>query len=238
MAYADGELDAATRAALEAAIASDPQLAQRIARHGALRARVQQAFAPVLAEPVPERLLSGARGAAPAPRAGNVVTLLSRGRARWSWPQWGAIAASLVVGALLGPLLMGPPAGLGPVDTRAGRMLASGVLAHALSEQLASAQAPGAPVEIGVSFRDQSGAYCRTFTLRGGSPLAGLACHEQGAWRVEALARSAPAPGGSGYRPAGSALPRAVAGTLDELIAGEPLDAAAEAAARARGWSR
>ena len=39
IAYADGELDAATRAALEAALASDPQLAQRIERHRALRAR-------------------------------------------------------------------------------------------------------------------------------------------------------------------------------------------------------
>ena len=31
-------------------------------------------------------------------------------------------------------------------------------------------------------------------------------------------------------------LPAGVAHTLDELIAGEPLDAGAEAAARARGW--
>ena len=31
-AYVDGELDAATRAALEGAMATDPQLAQRLAR--------------------------------------------------------------------------------------------------------------------------------------------------------------------------------------------------------------
>jgi hypothetical protein len=111
------------------------------------------------------------------------------------------------------------------------------VLAHALSDQLASAQPPGAPVQIGVSFRDRNGAYCRTFILEGESPLAGLACHEQSAWRVEALARTEPGPGATGYRPAGSTLPRAVAGTLDGLIAGEPLDATAEAAARARGWN-
>lgn len=237
-AYADGELDAATRAALEAAMSADPRLAERVARQRALRARVQDAFAPVLAEPLPERLLASARGGAAGQRPDNVIRLEPRPRARWSWPQWSAIAASLVLGALLGPLLPGPPAGNAPVDTRAGRMLASGVLSRALSDQLASAQPPGAPVQIGVSFRERNGTYCRTFILQGASPLAGLACREQSAWRVEALARGAPAPapGGTAYRQAASALPRAVAGTLDELIAGEPLDAAGEAAARERGW--
>jgi hypothetical protein len=41
-----------------------------------------------------------------------------------------------------------------------------------------------------------------------------------------------------GYRPAGTALPPSVARTLDELRAGEALDASAEEAARARGWER
>src|SRR5579862_1257434 len=91
IAYADGELDAATRAALEAAAASDPQLAARIARHRALRARLQEAFAPVLAEPVPERLLASTRGEAPRQGASNVVRLEPRARPRWSWPEWSAI---------------------------------------------------------------------------------------------------------------------------------------------------
>jgi hypothetical protein len=43
---------------------------------------------------------------------------------------------------------------------------------------------------------------------------------------------------GGAYRPAASGLPPAVAHTLETLIAGEPLDAQAEAAARARNWSR
>ena len=75
MAYADGELDAASRAAVEAAMATDPQLAQRVARHRALRERLRAALRPVLDEPLPERLLEGVRGA-PAPRhAANVVAL-------------------------------------------------------------------------------------------------------------------------------------------------------------------
>jgi anti-sigma factor RsiW len=239
-AYADGELDAATSAALEAASAADPELAQRIARQRALRARVHRAFAPVLTEAVPERLLASARDAPAAPHTAEVIALPLRRqapRARWSWPQWGAIAASLVVGALLGPLVLRAPAGPSLVAASGGQLLAGGGLARALSAQLASNQPPDAPVRIGVSFRDHRGAYCRTFSLQEAAELAGLACRQGASWQVMALAESA-APGAAsgGYRQAGSALPPAVAGTLDELIDGEPLDAAAEAAARARDW--
>jgi len=238
IAYADGELDAATRAALETAMADDPQLAQRIARHQALRARLQSAFAGVLEEPLPERLLASVRGAAAGRRAANVVALQPRGRARWSWPQWSAIAASLIVGALLGPPLLRPGADTSLIDTTGGRMVASGALARALAEQLASSQPAGAPVHIGVSFRSRGGAYCRTFSLQAAGGLAGLACHEQSSWRIETLARAESEPVGAGLRPAASALPPAVAQTLAELIVGEPLDATAESAARARGWAR
>src|SRR5579863_1810506 len=151
-AYADGELDEATRAALEAAMAADPVLARRVARHRALRARVQDAFAPVLTEPVPERLLAAARGPGSAERADNVIAFQARPRPRWSWPQWGAMAACLIAGLLLGPLLLRPSAAPTPLATSGGRVLASGVLARALSQQLSSAQPVSAPVEIGVSF--------------------------------------------------------------------------------------
>jgi hypothetical protein len=233
--YVDGELDAATRTALEAAMNADPQLAARIARQRALRAQVREAFAPVLTEPVPERLLASVRGAPAAGRTGKVVAFQARPRPRWSWPQWGAMAASLVVGVLLGPVLLRPSAPQSPLETSGGRVLASGVLAGALSQQLASAQAPGAPVAIGVSFRARSGGYCRTFVLHETQSLAGLACRAGQAWEVVALAQGE-APGSGGYRQAGSALPPAVSHTLDELIQGEPLDSAGEAAARAAGW--
>jgi len=236
MAYADGELDAASRAALEAAMATDPQLAQRVARHRALRERLRAALHPVLDEPLPERLLEGVRGA-PAPRhAANVVALKRKAAPRWSWPQLGAIAASLIGGALLGPLLLREPAGAALV-TRDGQVLASGMLARALTEQLASNQPRGAPVQIVVSFRARNGDYCRTFVLREQSALAGLACRAAQAWRLEVLAQIPAQPAAAaGYRPAGSALPASVARRLDELIAGEPLDAAGETGARARGW--
>lgn len=236
-AYVDGELDAATRAALEAAMATDPQLAGRIAQQRALRERVRGAFAPVLTEPVPERLLASVRSAPAGTRAADVIAFAARPRPRWSWPQWGAIAASLIVGVLLGPLVLRPAAPQAPLETSGGRLLASGVLAHALSQQLASAQPRDAPVAIGVSFRGRSGGYCRSFVLNETQPLAGLACREGPGWAVLALARSELRGSGGGYTQAGSALPPAVSRTLEELIVGEPLDAAGEAAARAHGWN-
>jgi anti-sigma factor RsiW len=179
MAYADGELDAAARAAVEAAIAADAALAQRVARHRELRERLHAAFDPVLSEPLPERLLASARGA---PRTGDVMPLRARSAPRGSWPQWAAIAASLVIGVLSGALLPHPGAESGPIVARNGQMLASGVLASALSRQLASTQPPNAAVRIGVSFRTRDGVYCRTFVLEDAAALAGLACHERAAW--------------------------------------------------------
>jgi len=235
MAYADGELDAPTRAAVEAAIAADPAVAQRVAQHRALRSRLQAAFDPVLAEPLPERLLATTRGTATAARSGNLIALRRISAVRWSWPQLGtALAASLLLGVLLGPWLLRKPV---PLMTRDGALLAGGSLARALSQQLASTQSADAPVQVGVSFRSRSGDYCRTFVIREKNALAGLACHAHGNWRLEALAASEAAAESGGYRPAASTLPPAVASTLDALIAGEPFDARAEVAAREHGWN-
>ena len=56
MAYADGELDPAERAAIELAMRIDPAIAAAVERHRALRADVAAAFAGILDEPVPARL--------------------------------------------------------------------------------------------------------------------------------------------------------------------------------------
>lgn len=237
MAYADGELDPPTRAALEAAMAADPGLADRVARHRALRARLQAAFDPVLDEPLPPRLIESARGAPVQRPAAKVIPLRRAAAARWSWPQIGALAASLVLGTLLGPLVLHPPGGGAPVLTRDGQMFASGSLARALTEQLASRQPPTAPVQIGVSVRARDGAYCRSFVLREQGAIAGLACRERDAWRLEVLEQSTAPAASGGYRAAGSAVPPSVARALDEMREGDALDAAAEAAARERGWA-
>jgi len=104
MAYFDGELDDATRAALEVAMATDSDLAERVARERRLRARLHNEFDPVLTEPIPEQLLAAAQGTSAKARSGNVIWLKRIPARHWSWPQWSAVAASLILGGLIAPL--------------------------------------------------------------------------------------------------------------------------------------
>ncbi len=235
MAYVDGELDARTRAAVEAAMAEDPQVAQRIAAERALRGRLRAAFDPVVDEPVPAHLLQLARTAG-AQRGTHTPVPLARARARRvMWREGLALAASLVVGVLLGRWVLRGE-GLGPVVTRGGRMVARGPLAHALTGQLVAKQSATAAVRIGISFRSNAGRYCRTFSVRA-PQLAGLACRAGGQWQVQVLTRGeAPAAAAGHYSEAASSMPPAVVAAVSAEIAGSPLDARAEAAARRRGW--
>jgi hypothetical protein len=236
MAYADGELDAQTRAEVEAAIASDPEIASRIAQHEALRRRVHSAFSKVLEEPLPARLLRVTRGEPAAAPNSNVVPLRRHPKRRLAWPQWSAVAASLIIGLVAGRLAS-VRFDTGPIVMRGGRVLASGALAGALSNQLAANQPNATTVRIGVSFRSRSGEFCRTFTLRQGAALGGVACRAADGWQIGVLAGTQEPGGGSAsYRQAASAMPPAVVAAVADLIAGEPLDAQAEAAARARQW--
>lgn len=222
MAYADGELDAATRADVERALAADPALAVRVSAHRALRVQVAAAFAPVLDEEVPTRLHAAAAG---------VVDLrtVRAARARWSWPEWGALAATLLVGVLAGTVGQRNSADATLVD---GTLVARGQLAEALSQQLAST-APST-VKIGVSFVARDGSFCRSFVMGQG---AGLACRHGDSWRLPVMAQVAPGPEGA-YRQAGSGMPAAVTDAIDARIDGAPLDAKAEQQARTRNWMR
>lgn len=240
MAYVDGELDAPMRARVEMAMAADPETKRYVEQQLALRAKLRATFDRVLDEPVPERLLAAARG--PADSGDGKVATLADARAaraskpgrRWALPEWGAMAACLVIGLLVGQVWLSSPGR--SLATRDGQLVARGGLAEALSNQLASTQSGDVPVQIGVSFRNKSGDFCRTFEMRDDEALAGLACRAGDAWRVEVLARIAPELAGDRYRYAGTELPKVVLRAIEDRIDGEPLDAAEEAAARERGW--
>jgi hypothetical protein len=219
LAYVDRELDAELAAAIEAAAARDPQLAERIERQRALRKAVHAAYAPVLEEPLPKRLLDLASGTPTAP---------PEPARRWTWLEWSAIAASLALGVAIGAAWLRE-------STSAADLVASGSLATALSRQLASEQPADAPIRIGVSFVSRDGSYCRTFTRAKGAQ-AGLACNDAGAWRLEVIAVGAAQAGE--YRTAGAQLPAAVLRAVEERMQGTTLDAAAEKAAKESGWRR
>lgn len=242
MAYVDNELDAQTRTAVEAAMAKDPELARRVAQHlaqnKALRGKLRVAFDNTLDERVPQRLVDAARGVPSVRREGNVIPLRRKAPPRKAWLQWASLAASLALGVIIGQILLRGPQG-GPITaSHEGRLTAGGVLAQALSEQLASTQTDQAPVRIGVSFKSKSGAYCRTFSMHDSTALAGLACRDRDEWHLQSLAQTTlPEPGSSTYRQAASEIPKSVMLAVDDNIAGDPLDAHAEQLARDQGWN-
>jgi hypothetical protein len=251
MAYADGELDAAAREAVESAMREDPQIAARIARHRALRLQVQAAYAAELSEEVPQRLLTAAKYAAAqgATDTGRkVVNLRDPARApyergaprRRRWRTVGTLAASVVAGVGVGFLIWGR-AGSPFVRGAGGELLARGPLAQALSSQLVAEQSGRSGVLIGLSFLAKSGDYCRTFALAAAVPQSGLACRHGEAWQVQALMQGSGGTGSTGstteFRTAGSTTPATILTLVEGQIAGEPLDPAGERAARQRDWS-
>jgi hypothetical protein len=241
MAYADGELDAAQRAEIAAAIERDPALAARVEKHRALRAGIAGAFATVLEQPVPERLRNAASGGAgapvSAPARGKVVQFPSRGtpapRTPWRAREWLAMAASLVLGLFVSWRVFQQPADSGVITASNGSLVARGALAQALDQQLASQQDRNGAVVIGLSFEARGDSYCRTFTLRA-SATAGLACRAGSEWQIPVTA-AVELPSGE-YQPVATPIPPAVMQAIESHIAGDTLDVQGEEQARAARW--
>lgn len=223
MAFADGELTGAERAEVEAALQQDESLRAKVEAHRAMRSRLATAFDGALSEPVPASL----RTAAEAPRTAEVVNLAERRAFKWSVREFGAMAASVALGLVIG---VGAMQSQQPMLSTGGNgLIAGGALERALDTQLASDES-GA-VRIGVSFRDQEGDFCRTFDLTEGG-ASGLACREASSWNIQLMSNNGST--GGEIRQAG-ASPE-VLNAVDAMIAGEALDAEAERTARDSGW--
>lgn len=225
MRYADGELNAVARARVERAAAEDVAVAARLEEHRKLKARLSAHYGPVAEEEVPQRLTSLLTG--------NVVGI-SRGHVAAKSFRWipVAIAASLAAGVFVGQML---PRGAGsPVSFDGGAMIAGGEVARALDTQLASVQTPGSTVRIGVSFPGEGGRACRTFEV---PAMAGVACRVDARWQVLVTAPGVTARSAGRYRQAG-ATHAIVMQAAQDMMSGEPLDAAAERRARDDGWMR
>ena len=251
-AFVDGELPPEAMARIEAAMANDPQLTLRVETQRALRRLLSGAHAGAFERP-PQRLTAAVTGvetpqatsrpaeviAFPGAKAKEKAKVKPRepkvakaadGTRRGLAP-WIAMAACLVVGLFIGRVAI-PPL---PMLSGAGDAppIATGPLAQALNTQ-GSGQGAG-PIRIGLSFKDQAGLYCRTFQASGQTPVAGVACREPSAWRLRVVSSAAPTTT-TAYRTAGAETPAAVLAAVDTMIVGQPLDAAGEAQARAKGW--
>jgi len=222
-AYVDGELDLVSAKRIEKAMADDSGLANAIEAERRLRARLSTHFDPVAEESVPERLSALLSG-----NVSNLEEHRNTKAARWYQPsamQWGAMAASLVVGLMIGGTALNRDAGY--VRNDGDVLVASGKLADALQTQLASTQGTNPEVRIGTSFAAKGGGYCRTFES---TSLDGIACRAGKDWQLKQTL--------SGNRT--SAYRQASAGALAEaaaaMMAGDAMDATAEKAAADKGW--
>lgn len=212
LAYVDGELAGEELARFEAEMAADPRLKDEVDKHRGLSARLAVARA--------ERAEMAGRSGAKVAK-GKAAPIQARLQlSPWHW-------TAIVVGLSLG-IASGLAAGHyawpegGPLAVSGGIVTAQGPLETALTDQLAMEK--GA-IAIGGSFRTAKGRYCRTFR-DAPDRLAGLACRQGGGWVLQTTTVLGPP----------NVMPRAVLSAVDGLIAGAPLDAAAERAARTRGW--
>jgi hypothetical protein len=221
-AYADGELDAETARTVETAVAGDLQLQADLAAHRALRERLAAHFNPIAEQPVPERLRQAVLAEDDGANVIDFAAQADKRRVRTTPARWArivgpALAASLVL-AFIGFSLR-------PTGTS----YAQGELAQALDNQLVATQKADAPVRILLSFQDRRGYYCRGFT---GEARSGIACRDDDGWHLlRTLAGTKSS--GTEYRQAGSAE---VMTAVQDMTAGEALDAEQEARAAQQGW--
>ncbi|RWP62734.1 MAG: anti-sigma factor [Mesorhizobium sp.] len=243
MAFADGELDDATAAAIKKAM--QPDMASRVALFLETRIQVKEALMPVLDEPVPDRLSQSVQRMIDEARRRSVPSHASEGarvvafRARdnqamrrpqgsWIMP----LAASLVAAAFgfggyfFCLAIQNQPHGLEVAGQESPLSEALGQVASGEETVLA-----GSTDRIrGVAtFRDGTGSLCREFEIDSAnrSTVISVACHSDNGWTVN-FAVVAPARDG-GYAPASST--EALDSYLAATGAHEPLSREDEAAA-------
>lgn len=232
MRRVDGELTPDEGAAIDAAAARDPALAARLQTLRALRGGLRDAF-PAQVDPRDQALaalIAAAPARAPSPFPGLGDRLREAFAPRLA-PVWaGAAAACFVIGLLVGNL--GGPSSGGLALAENAR-LSDPALIRVLDDGLAADGPDAQGRSVGLTFRTQTGGWCRTFADRAAA-TEGLACRTNEGWTAVALAPHA-APAGE-IRTASAQTPASILAAVDALIDGETLDAAAEARARDEGW--
>lgn len=194
MAYVDGELCAADRAIVEAALAKRPELWNRIRAFAQTRAPIQDAFQHILDQPVPGRLIEAVRDqpeAAGSPHTLNpmdtpdwlLAEMPKRRHARSMPVGWAmaACVAMLVAGGALGrasaDLFPAASGSGGPIASATPFPVAEGAVQKGL-ESVASGQTVafsghGQGVQAGgmtiqSTFRARDNRFCRQYEVRAG----------------------------------------------------------------------
>jgi hypothetical protein len=208
MAFADDALPPDVAFAIAQAVAADPTLAERVERFRAVRRVVAEAAASEAPAP-PPGLMAAARRKAQRP------------------PVW--LPAAIAAGFLA--LAVGVGSGYIALPFF-GTFIPSGALNLALDRTPSGRTSRGIQPLYTVMAAD--GRACRVFRAERSRPLEGVACHEQGAWRILAIERAAPK--GAGFGQAASVEPTIVAELVDSLMPGDPLSAEEERMRIAADW--
>ena len=227
-AYADGELDAARTAEIAAMVENDPDLASEVAAHRALRQQLGAHFAPILDQPVPERLTQWAKQQEPVvePQVVDFTAKRERREQRRNLPRWTYFAAPAMAAALALALFLPRGGSDSPMANYANAQLAT-----ALDTQLAAQQGNSNSTRILISFRNHGGEYCRAFS---DPEQSGIACRDNTGWRLADVGPGTSG-GGTTYRQAGSDYANLMAKAQD-MAAGPALNASAEQEARSLNW--
>ncbi len=226
IAYVDGELGPLEALRFERAMEADPAIAAEVGRHRNLREAVAGHFARVVEEPLPGKL-TGLLD-----RGDNVVIFPAGSGKVPRFGQAGryaALAATLVAGLVAGQLLS--PGARGPIGQQDGAVVAQGDLARALDSKLASVQGDSG-YRIGVSFRSTDDRYCRTFS---GQTGAGIGCRDARGWALTRFVAGVSPRQRGAYAQAASPSTEILA-AAQNMMAGNPLDAAQERQAKAKRW--
>lgn len=226
IAYIGGKLSAPDREAVEAAIASDPSVAERLRRHREVGAMIQNAISSGGRK---ARVAGGDKSAAPivsladarrtrdAPPPPPKVSVSASAARKPVDPRWAALAAGLVLGIAIGIFAPRPTN-----DLLDGTLQARGVLAATLEQGLSEDQKAGAAVTLLGTYQDKDGVWCRTFA--GESRVSGIACRTGEGWRLVMTEVGAPVPS------------PVMASAVTALGLGGPVAAAAERKARSAAW--
>lgn len=232
-AYVDGELSPEQAAQVVLHLADHPEDRAHVNALMELNEALGQAYDQPMLEPIPPRIRAAILGqrVVAFPKAPRVRR---RGLRDALWAGAGALAAAVAAFMILTPGRDGPPAIV------AGALLAQSPAAEALS-RLASGQSrfvgDGLEMSPVASFRASDARYCREFRLQGRAGVKdGVACAQEGGWRVHALASRAASAPSDGISPAAGGADDPVGAALDELGAGFTLPPAEEAAAISAGW--
>jgi hypothetical protein len=231
--WLDGEASDDFAAAIESALATDPELVRRIEEFTDIDARLRQAVDHRLG-PTPSGLADIATGAVAtltAPQHFHRERVFAIGRAA------AVFIAALVLG-VVGDRLMASSGQVSSVDLASG-----GLSAGDLSDAVGRA-ASGTPfaarsgrVTVELSFQAADRRWCRSFRLeRSDGAGSGVACLSHGAWRLEGWSRNGRGRAETGFVTASSDSDPAVEAMIDRLGIAASINRVQEAKLIRSGW--